>query len=162
MTVTDRIIRVRILGVSCSSDSAYLAVVDDGLVVDAGVEKIAAPMVAHSAEQLVSVLAEVRRIIAQLRPNAMVLLNPEQSPRAKRTHSAHVPRIALETLVRLGAQQADCPLEILARPTVRSRLNLPLKGSLVDHVGELLPRKSGKNWGEERQLAAVAALAGEG
>lgn len=153
--------RLRTLGVNCSSDSAYLALVEDGQVIDVGVvEKVDARMIADSGEQLVVVLGELRRIIAQIRPDAIVLLNPEQSPRAKRTHSAHVPRITLETLVRLAAHQAACPLEILPRPTLRSRLGIPIKGSLAAHAAEFLPSKSGKNWSEERQLAAVAAMAG--
>lgn len=148
------------LGVNCSSDAAYLALVEKGQVVDAGVERVEARMIAVSGDQLAAVLGELRRIIAQVRPDAIVLLNPEQSPQAKRTHSVHVPRIALETLVRLAAHQAACPLEILARPTLRSRLSIPMKGNLAAHAAELLPAKSGKNWSEERQLAAIAAMAG--
>lgn len=146
---------------NCSSDSAFLAIVEGGQLIDAGIEKVDARMIADSGEQLVAVLGELRRIIAQVRPDTMVLLNPEQSPRAKRTHSAHVPRIALETLVRLAAAQADCPLEVLARPTLRKRLDIPMKGSLAEHAAGLLPGKSGKNWSGERQLAAIAAMAGE-
>ncbi len=118
-------------------------------------------MLADSGEQLVNVLGELRRVLSELQPDQVVLLNPEQSPRAKRTHSAFVPRVTLETLVRLAAEQADHPLEMLSRPTLRSRLDLPQKGNLASHVPSVLPRKIGKNWSEERQLAALAALAGE-
>jgi hypothetical protein len=152
---------VNVLGVNCSTNSAYLAVAVDGALADGHVEHIDAPTLAESSEELASVLDEVSRVIGEVEADKVVLLKPEGGPRPKRTHTAFVPRIALETLVRLAAVQTQTEIEVLPRPTVRTRLNLPAKGKLLDHVSSRIPRKVGKNWCEERQLAALAAVAGE-
>jgi hypothetical protein len=151
---------VKVLGVNCSSDCAYFVLAKDGEIVDGAVELVEAPMLSDSGQQLVEVLGELHRVLEELQPEQVVLLKPEQSHLAKRTHSAFVPRIALETLVRLTAEQAGRPLDLLSRPTLRSRLQLSQKGNLATHVPRVVPKKVGKNWSEERQLAALAALAG--
>jgi hypothetical protein len=63
--------------------------------------------------------------------------------------------------VRLAAARQRIDVEVLPRPTLRKRLQLPSAGKLATHVPLGIPRKVGKNWSEERQLAALAALAGE-
>jgi hypothetical protein len=108
----------------------------------------------------VSVLEELCRVIGEVKADRVTLLKPEHHPRSKRTHSEFVPRIALETLVRVAAVQTETPVELLSRPTTRTRLGLPVKGKLAEHVSLRIPEKIGKNWSEERQLAALAALAG--
>jgi hypothetical protein len=153
---------VNVLGVNCSTHCAYLAVAVDRELSEGHVEYIDAPTLAESSEELASVLDEVSRVIGEVDADKVVLLKPEGGPMPKRTHGAFVPRIALETLVRLAAVQTQTEIEVLARPTVRTRLNLPTKGKLAEHVSSRVHAKVGKNWSEERQLAALAALAGEG
>jgi hypothetical protein len=150
-----------VLGINCSTDCAYLAVVEGGEVRAGAVELVAAPALGQSSDQLEAVLEDLKRALGEVGAEKVVLLKPEGGGMAKRTHSEHVPRIALETLVRLAAVETGRPIELLARPTVRSRLNLPSEGKLVTHVGSRIPQKIGSNWSEERQLAALAALAGE-
>jgi hypothetical protein len=152
---------VIVLSVNCSTHGAFLAVAVDGELSAGHVEYIDAPNLAESSEELKSVLEELIRVINEVRADKVVLLKPEGGPTPKKTHAAFVPRIALETLVRLAVVEADTEVEVLARPTVRSRLGLPAKGPLVGHVPLRVPTKVGKNWGEERQLAALAALAAD-
>lgn len=152
---------VTVLGVNCTTDCAYLVVSDGGDLRDDAVEMIAAPAVGESSDQLVAVLGELKRALAEVAADKVVLLKPESGRMTKRTHSEHVPRITLETLVRLAAAETGRQIELLARPTLRSRLKLPPDGKLVVHVGSRIPGKVGSNWSEERQLAALAALAGE-
>jgi hypothetical protein len=151
---------LNVLGVNCTTTRAFLVVADDGEPKPGGVEFIEATALDKSSEQLAPVLAECCRVIRELDPDRIVLLKPESGGRAKRTHAELVPRITLETLFRLAAVQADTPIEMVSRPTVRSRLGLPTKGPLAEHVPSCIPQKVGSNWCEERQLAALAALAG--
>jgi hypothetical protein len=152
---------VIVLGVNCSTHGAFLAVVVDGELSAGHVEYIDAPNLAESSEELKSVLDELIRVIREVKADKVVLLKPEGGPIPKKTHAAFVPRIALETLVRLAAVETETKIEVLPRPTLRTRLELPAKGKLAEHVPLRVPSKVGKNWGEERQLAALAALAAD-
>jgi hypothetical protein len=152
---------VTVLGVNCSTDCAYLAVGVDGELRADAVELLPAPALGESSEHLIAVLDELKRVYAEVEAEKIVLLKPEGGRMGKRTHSEHVPRIALETLVRLAAVETGRQIELLPRPTLRSRLKLPNDGKLVTHVSVRIPEKIGSNWSEERQLAALAALAGE-
>jgi hypothetical protein len=152
---------VNVLGVNCSTHCAFLAVAVDGKLADGHVEYIDAPTLDESSHELASVLDELGRAMNEVKADKVVLLKPEGGPTPKKTHGAFVPRIALETLVRLAAVQQQIEAEVLARPTVRKRLKLPTAGKLAEHVPLRLPEKVGKNWSAERQLAALAALAGE-
>ena len=149
------------LGVNCNTHCAFFAVAVDGELRDGHVEYIDAPNLAESSEELKSVLDELSRVINEVNADKVVLLKPEGGPTPKKTHATFVPRIALETLVRLAAVETDTEIEVLARPTVRSRLELPTKGPLAKHVSLRIPGKVGKKWSEERQLASLAALAAD-
>jgi hypothetical protein len=138
-----------------------LAAVDDGKVVETPVNRIDVGAVHEASEELRSTLEEIGRALAQIRPRLVVLLLPEPSNRFKYTHGQIAPRIALETLVRLAAVHADVPFDVIARPTVRSRLGLPLSGDLASHVAERFPDPVAPYWGAGRDVAALAALAGE-
>ena len=74
---------------------------------------------------------------------------------------AIAPRAALETLVRLAAVRAGIPIEVLPRPTVRARLGLPRSGDLGSHVEARIPEPVGRYWNAGRNVAGLAALAGE-
>jgi len=152
---------MNILGVNCSPDLAYLALAADGKLREGQVEYIEAPTLGESSEELLFVLEELCRVMGEVEADRVMLLKPEHHPWAKRTHSEFVPRIALETLVRVAAVKTETPVELLSRPTLRARLRLPTEGKLAEHVSLCIPAKVGKNWSEERQLAALAALAGE-
>jgi hypothetical protein len=150
-----------VLGVNCNTHCAFFAVAVDGELSDGPVEYIEAPTLAESSDELKSVLDELVRVIKEVNADKVVLLKPEGGRRPTKTHAAFVPRITLETLVRLAAVEAGIEIDVLARPTVRKRLELPTKGKLAEHVPLRIPAKVGKNWSKERQLAALAAVAGD-
>jgi hypothetical protein len=152
----------RTLGVNCSSKHAFLALAEDGEIVAARPEQLEPPGTEES-ERLRGFYHAFRRVLADLRPDRVCLLLPESSPRHRPTHAELTPRIAMETLVRLATVESEDGVEIdvLARPTVRSRLGLGNKGKLVDLVPEAITEPVGHHWKNARDLAALAALAGE-
>jgi hypothetical protein len=152
--------RVKVAGVTCSTKTALFSLVESGQVVDAPVERVEVGSLHEASEELEATLAEFGRTLAQMKPDLVVLLMPEQS-RFKRTYQEIAPRVTLETLVRLAAVRAEIPIEVLPRPTVRARLKLSRKGDLASHVSERIPNPVGKHWTAGRDVAALAALAGE-
>ncbi len=149
------------LGVTCSNQSALLAAVDNGRVVETTVCRIDVGAIHEASEELRSTLEEIGRALAQIRPTLVVLLLPEPSKRFKYTHGQIAPRVALETLVRLAAVHADISIDVMARRQVRSRLGLPFSGDLASHVAERFPTPRAPYWNAGRDVAALAALAGE-
>jgi hypothetical protein len=152
---------VKVLGVTCSTGTALLSVVEDGEVVDATVQRVQVASLLEASAELESMLDEIGRALAQTKPDLVVLLLPEQSPRHKRTYQEIAPRAALETLVRLASVRAGIPIDVLPRATVRARLSLPRTGELSSHVSEKISAPVGKYWSAGRDVAALAALAGE-
>jgi hypothetical protein len=151
---------VKVVGVTCSTKSALFSLVENGEVVDTPVERVEVGSLHEASQELEATLAETGRTFAQLKPDLVVLLMPEQS-RFRRTYQEIAPRVTLETLVRLAAVRAEIPIEVLPRPTVRARLKISRKGDLASHVSERIPDPVGKHWTAGRDVAALAALAGE-
>jgi len=151
---------MKVVGVTCSTKTALFSLVEDGRVVTAPVERVEVASLHEASEELEATLSELGRVYAQFKPDLVVLLMPEQS-RFKKTYQEIAPRIALETLVRLAAVRAEIPIEVLPRPTVRARLKLPRKGDLASHVSERISQPVGRHWTAGRDVAALAALAGE-
>jgi hypothetical protein len=124
---------VRSVGVTCTPHVAYITLAIDGAIAEAPVERVEVAAQNESSEELLSTLDEIKRALGQLRPDVVALLMPEQS-RHKRTYQEIAPRVALETLVRIAAVQERIAIEVLPRPTVRSRLGIPRAGDLPSHV----------------------------
>jgi hypothetical protein len=152
------VVRVRTLGVTCTPRIAYLTLALDGAITEAPVERVEVAAQYESSAELLSTLEEIKRAFGQLQPDAMALLMPEQGGR-KRTYQEVAPRVALETLVRIGAVQEHINIEVLARPTARARLGIAQSGDLGSHVGEVIPQPVGRNWTAGRDVAGLAALA---
>lgn len=152
------------LGVNCSSKYTFLAMVEDGEIVVREPQRIQPPPGSEESERLSGFYDDFARALADLKPDEVCLIMPENDPRNRRTHSELVPRIGMETIVRLVAVRAQppMPIAVLARRTVRSRLGLPPKGKLIDLVEQVIPDPVGKHWRDARDLAALAALAGTG
>lgn len=150
---------MRSVGVTCTPHLAYLTLVIDGVVAETPVERVEVAAQYESSQELMSTLDEIGRALGQLRPDVVVLLMPEQG-RHKRTYQEIAPRVALETLVRIAAVQGDIAIEVLARPTVRSRLGIPRAGDLASHVARVIAEPGGRYWSAGRDVAALAALAG--
>jgi hypothetical protein len=150
---------VRSVGVTCTPHVAYLSLAINGAIAEAPVERVEVAAQYESSEELLSTLDEIKRALGQLRPDVVVLLMPEQS-RHKRTYQEIAPRVALETLVRIAAVQEKIAIEVLPRPTVRSRLGIARAGDLASHVGTTIADPVGRYWTAGRDVAALAALAG--
>lgn len=150
---------MKVLGVTCSTKTAFLSVVDGDMVVVAPVDRLDVASLHEASAELLATLDDVSRALAQIKPDLVVLLLPEQS-RFKRPYAEVAARASLETLVRLACAKANVPVEVMPRPTVRARLELPKKGELASHVAEVVPAPVGKHWTAGRDVAALAALAG--
>ena len=147
------------MGVTCEAGRINVAAVEDGEVVDGVVERIPAPAGLEEHDRLWAVHDEVIRAIKQINPEKIVILGAEGQYTA--SHKAFTPRIALETVVRLAGSKEDVAVELLSRPTVRSRLDLPKRGGLDSHLNQVIAKPVGRYWTAGRGLAAMAALAGE-
>jgi hypothetical protein len=129
--------------------------------IDAPVHRIEVAALSEASVELEATLDEVGRALSQIGPDLIVLVLPEQSPRFKYTYNQIAPRVTLETLIRLAAVRADIPIEVMSRATVRSKLSLPRKGDLASDVPACVARPTGPYWNAGRNVAALAALAGE-
>ena len=147
------------MGVTCEAGRINVAAVADGEVLEDVVERIPAPTGLEEHDRLWAVHDDVIRAIKEIKPEKIVILCAES--RYTASHKAFTPRIALETVVRLAGAKEDVPVELLSRPTVRSRLDLPKKGGLDAHLNQAIPKPVGRYWTAGRGLAAMAALAGE-
>jgi len=152
---------MKVLGVTCSSSTALVTLVDAGVVVPSPVERIDVSALHEASEELEATIDEITRALRRVGPDRVILLLPEQSPRYRRTYQEIAPRATLETLVRLASVRAGIPIEVMARRTVRSRLGLPLSGDLASHVATKIPTPAGHYWSAGRNVAGLAALAGE-
>src|SRR5207247_7106289 len=72
-------LRVKVVGVTCSTKSALFSLVENGEVVDTPVERVEVGSLHEASEELEATLAETGRTFAQLKPDLVVLLMPEQS-----------------------------------------------------------------------------------
>jgi hypothetical protein len=84
---------MKVVGVTCSTKTALFSVVEEGRVVVAPVERVDVASLHEASEELESTLAELGRALAQIKPELVVLLMPEQS-RFKRTYQEIAPRCA--------------------------------------------------------------------
>lgn len=150
---------MRVMGVHCSTQDAYLAVVDGRVVVDDMPERLRLPAGVESGAGLLEFVEEVRRALGRVAPDHVVILQPEgKQPGA--SYARIAPRVVIETLLRLCAAQEGISVDLQPRPTVRARLGLPARGSLETHIDRAGPA-TGQYWAAGRALAALAALSYE-
>jgi hypothetical protein len=150
---------MRALGVSCRKDEVMLAVAEGGKLIDDSHQRVQAAALLEATERLQAVKDELSRVLAEVKPDQVRVLMPEQTYEA--SYGQIAPRAALETAVRLSCADAGIPVEMLHRNSARARLGMDRKGSVESHVPEVIPKPVGKYWSRGRQLAAVAALAAE-
>ena len=148
----------RVLGVACFKDEILMAVASDGTLVADRHEKLTTAAVLEETERLVAMQTDLERMLAEVRPERIRILMPEQT--YKDSYSRMAPRVTLETLVRLACIRAGLPVEMLHRVSARSRLGVPRKGKLESHISDVT-EPVGKYWNAGRNLAAAAALAEE-
>lgn len=148
----------RDLGIVCSSDAVLLAVADEGAILAGVPEKLSTAGILEESARLVAMQGELQRVLAEVQPEEVRILRPEQTYKDSYTRIA--PRVALETVVRVACVGAQIPVEVLKPASARARLGLPRSGALKSHVPKVCDQV-GKYWSAGRNLAAVAALAGD-
>lgn len=148
---------MRNLGVNCGSGDVYFAVADDGAILAGMTERLQPPAGLEAGNGLLEFVDSVIRVLRETKPDLVTILLPDQW---RAVYQQHLPRATLETLVRFSAAQEGVPVQVLARPTLRARLDLPRKGRLDEHIGAAGP-PVGKYWTTGRGVAALAALAEE-
>lgn len=128
-----------------------MTVIEDGTVVSGLSERLQPPAGLETGEGLLECVREVQRVLGQtgVERVALLLAEPNSSPSPERT--------VLETLIRVAAATESTPVELVSRPTVRSRLGLPRRGSLDSHIAAGAGPPSGRYWNQGRGLAAMAA-----
>jgi hypothetical protein len=145
------------LGVNCKMDQVLLAVARDGEIVDGLTEKLPAPALLEQTERLQAMLDDLAIVLAEVKPDAVRILMPEQT--YDDLYGRIAPRVTLETLVRLACDRAEVPVEMLYRSSARARLGMPRGGKFAAHIPSTVGAPVGKYWNAGRNLAAAAALA---
>jgi hypothetical protein len=147
------------LGVNCTASWTNLALAAGGELLHVEPGRYALPS-GEVSVRLNGFYEETERILADILPVKVILLEAGTNPRARPAVAKIEARVAMETLVRLAAVRAGAEVEMLGRKALRSRLGIDQKGDLADHVDEVT-EPQGHHWNEGRHLAALAALAGE-
>jgi hypothetical protein len=135
-------------------------VANDSSIEESDIQQLEVGAQHEATEELLATRDDVRRIIRELKADKVVLLQPEERQPRKPGYQELMPRIALETVIRIAAVEDDVAVELLPRPTVRARLDLPRSGPLDSHVEIVIEKPIGRYWNEGRGVAALAALAG--
>lgn len=154
-----RIQNMRTLGASATGPTIWLAVIEDGELRNTSPYHLEAGAGLERGQQLVALLADCTRILNELKPDAVVVLDPEGNGRFTFFQSRD--RVTGEVLLSLAAAQLDIPCRYLSRATVKSRLNLGSAGKLASHADNLFPEPLRPHWKDKRDLAALVAKAGQ-
>jgi hypothetical protein len=144
-----------VLGISITSAKAFLAVVQDATVQDGQIERLDVPPADASGSQLSEALADIKRRLAEIKPDVVAIVGAE--PSFTDTESGLRPRLTFEALTRLAAAERRVSLDLVSRARVRSRLGLPRRGGLGEHISAAGP-VVGRYWTAGRAVAALAAL----
>src|SRR5262249_19214841 len=118
----------RALGIWAKKGEIYLAVAEDGQIVEMDPQRIQAPAVMEASERLSGFLVSLRHALGDLPPERARILQPESNPPSPYGNLA--PKIALETAVRVVCDETHVPVEVLHRAPARSRLGLERNGTL--------------------------------
>jgi len=149
----------RALGVWCKPTEIMFALSADGLLIeDRDHERLRAPALYEETERLRRLLDAVGRVIAETRVEVVRVLLPGP---IKGAYSSLAPRATLETLVRLAAENAPVPVDLLHRKTARTRVGMSQTGKFEDLIESVIPNPVGRYWREGRRYAAIAAIAEE-
>lgn len=149
---------MRTLGVNGAGESLFLAVAEDGTVLDEEPYSFAEPAGLPSNRRLPAMRDEAEKLVRSLDVARVRILDPETSYQCAAVSMQK--RFALETLLALGAAEAGADCDRLSRAGARSVLGLPKRGKLAELVPEVTERV-GKHWAGKRDLAALAAIAAE-
>lgn len=146
------------LGVNATTDQAFLAVVDGETVVDIEPASLRLAQGLSPGQQLLALRDESARLIRAASVQRVRILNAEPS-RFSTSYASLIPRLTLESVIAFAAAELGIDCDRRTRASLRSSFDLPREGTLASHVGSVL-NFAGKSWTNKRDLAALAALAG--
>ncbi|MFJ6199882.1 hypothetical protein [Micromonospora sp. NPDC092111] len=144
------------LGVACTSSYAYLVVADDGGILDGKPERLAFRDGLSEPERLVEFGKDAARALRDAGGSEVVILRAVSNH--VDTHTGWTDRLAMETLLRLECAKADIPCRYISHQAVKGVFSLTGRGKLAK-LGEGVVTRSGRYWGDGRNLAALAAAA---
>lgn len=143
------------LGIHVSGDTAYLSIVHDGEVQEVKPYTMLLSEGLDSGQQLTAFVIEFQKVLSMHSVETINILEPEANTNA--TYKSHLPRITIETLIRVASAESGIGCHKITRQRVRSVLKLPRSGSVSAHLKALVPAK-GPHWNGKRDLATAAAL----
>ena len=142
----------KILGVECKKQEIYLALVEDGEVVAADPQRLEVAAVHEQTARLRGFMNDFRRVLDEMRPDAVHIIQPETIYEA--TYGELAPKATLETLIRLACFEAEVTVELVHRASVRAGLG----GGKLDDLIAARIEPVGKYWNAGRKYAAAAAM----
>jgi hypothetical protein len=149
--------KVRALGAHCTPKYVFFALVEGGVVLKVGPERVEIPDGLKTAASLKVLSEDLHRRLVETGATHGALLQPMSYDSGV---NPTVSRVGAETLLRWSAAEVGIEVELLNRATARSRMKIPRAGHLEDRIAELLPQPVGHYW-EWRRYAAFAAFACE-
>jgi hypothetical protein len=148
----------RVLGVSCTSNAAYFAVVVEGAFSDLEPRRIEPPEVLAGGDKLVDFRDRMRREISRIGPELVVIATSSYQA----DYGQIAARATLEALTRLAAAEEHVPSEFIHQRTIRAKLGLSRTGGFAVAAQRHLRDQVDPiplYWSEGRAAAAAAALA---
>lgn len=150
---------MRSLGVNSKGSNSWLVCAEDGKLLSTEPQSLTPALGMELGDRLAGLLDECERVLRALSPAYVLILEPEATSRL--TFEQSKARLAVETILALAAAREGVPCDRLPRPTLRSKLGLPKSGKLSSLVDGVVSEPLSPNWNDKRDLAALAALAGQ-
>jgi hypothetical protein len=144
---------MKVLGVRPAGDVAWLAIVDEGVVM-AIPDRFELNHEPRPAS-LLSGLEQAEMLLRENSIDAIAVADAHSNVRPKSLKEARR-RLILESLLEIAAARADINYQVLSPHAIQVALDLPTR-KIEDHVDAVVA-KSGTRW-SQRGVAAVAAIA---
>lgn len=147
-----------ILGVNATAGKLWLSLVDDSGAQETDPAWLELREGTQAGYAMQAFQSECIHMLTALSPDRVVILDMETGGRTPKISDLRN-RFSAETLLAFIAADMGVACVRLSRATLRSRLALPRKGGLADHVGEIFSVPVEAHWKRKRDLAALAARA---
>ncbi len=149
---------LRVLGVNATGGKLWLCLVDDGDALETEPACLELREGLQAGYGIAAFRDECTHALTAISPDRVVLLDMEPGGRVPKVVDMRA-RFTAEALLASCAVDAGVTCVRLARATLRSRLDLPRKGSIAEHVTKVFDNPVGSYWAKKRDLAALAARA---
>jgi len=151
---------MEVLGIRCSGDGAYLALLKEpGVVSPTSHPRLLIPAAIPRAQALEEFVEQLAAAISSTSADRVALVQPTYGrgprPYAPRDLKAAFARGGMQVLVEVAAGRSSLPLELVTPQRIRGRLR-PAKGVELEAIAGPLFGSNPPYWAE-RKLAALAA-----